>query len=302
MSKALVWTVLFVLPLMSAAPCPVRADDVDSLAKDSALKFVRALKDKDVKKALKLAAVPWFDVGDEKLIDTEKDLAKMWDAKLEHLDLAEIMIDSIEVAPFAKPRDDLENESIRKELDVALGKEGRVVVVGGKEGLGSRFVLVQVRDGKAAVVGGPTGMAYFSVNNKIPKELRTLLEKAESVQLVSLDPTREDMPPKDAFHGWKVLGSTFVKGTNKERLVRAFKQGVEDSDGAAAGCFNPRHGIRVTDKDRVVDFVICFECLQVSLFDKGHKEKGFLTTGSPQPVFDKILKEAKAPLPLKAEE
>src|SRR5262245_49762405 len=166
MSKTLVWTTLFVLPLMSAAPRPVHADDADSLAKDVALKFVRSLKGKDPKKALKLAAVPWFDIGDEKLINTEKDLAKTWDTKLEHLDPAEIMTDSIEIAPYAKLRDDLDDESVRKELDIALGKDGHVVVVAGEEGSGSRFVLVQVRDGKAMVVGGPAGMAYFSANNK----------------------------------------------------------------------------------------------------------------------------------------
>jgi hypothetical protein len=45
--------------------------------------------------------------------------------------------------------------------------------------------------------------------------------------------------------------------------------------------------------DSTVDLVICFECLSVEVYigDK-RAEKGFLTTGDPQEVFDAVLKAA----------
>ena len=102
-----------------------------------------------------------------------------------------------------------------------------------------------------------------------------------------------------------MLGKTAVKDKKddvaKQKLVDAFKQGVEDSDGAVAGCFNPRHGIRVTHGGRTFDFVICFECLSVSLYAGDAKEDGFLIADSPQDAFNKVLRDAKVPLPKAAE-
>jgi hypothetical protein len=136
--------------------------------------------------------------------------------------------------------------------------------------------------------------------NKIPDELRAILEKAEQFELLSLSPDRPQEQPKVAFHGWKVLGKTTVKDAETRRkLVTAFKKGVAENNGIVAACFNPRHGIRVTADGKTVDFVICFECDQVQAFVGDKKEPGFLITDSPQAVFDGVLKEARVPLPEK---
>ena len=62
-------------------------------------------------------------------------------------------------------------------------------------------------------------------------------------------------------------------------------------------CFSPRHGIRVTRHGRVTDVVICFECRQVRVYRDGHSVASFLTSASPQPVFDDVLRQANVPLP-----
>ena len=83
-------------------------------------------------------------------------------------------------------------------------------------------------------------------------------------------------------------------------LVAALKKGVEDNDGAAAGCFRPRHGIRVTRDGKTAEFVVCFECLYVQVYLDGKAEKqGLRTTSSPQNAFNGVLKDAKVPLPKK---
>jgi hypothetical protein len=146
----------------------------------------------------------------------------------------------------------------------------------------------------ALALAGPAGAEE---KNQIPDHLRTILEKAEKFELLSLSPERLKEKPADAFHGWKVLGKTTVEAADREKLVTEFKKGVEANDGTVAACFNPRHGIRVTHAGKTADFVICFECLQVHAYLGDKDEKGFLITQSPQPAFDAVLKAAKVPLP-----
>jgi hypothetical protein len=134
-------------------------------------------------------------------------------------------------------------------------------------------------------------------DNRIPDDLRATLEKADQFELLSLSPDRPQEKPKDAFHGWKILGKTTVKDAEtRKKLIAAFKKGVEDNKGTAAACFNPRHGIRVTQDGKTADFVICFECFRVQVFVGDKSEKGFLITDSPTGAFDGVLKEAKVPL------
>ena len=64
-----------------------------------------------------------------------------------------------------------------------------------------------------------------------------------------------------------------------------------------AGCFNPRHGIRLIGGGETTDLVICFECLQVQVFVDGRRPGGFLTSASPQPAFDQVLLAAGIALP-----
>src|SRR5262249_35300364 len=117
-------------------------------------------------------------------------------------------------------------------------------------------------------------------------------------ELYSLDPSRLTEPPKDGFHGWKVLGKTTVKDADtRKTLLAALEKGAKDNDGKVAGCFNPRHGIRVKAGDKTIDLVICFECFSASVFTGDEKSGSFLTTGSPQPALDKVLTDAKVPLP-----
>jgi hypothetical protein len=133
--------------------------------------------------------------------------------------------------------------------------------------------------------------------NKMPDDLRAVLESADQFELLSLSPDRLEEKPKDGFHGWKVLGKTTVQDAEtRKKLVAALQKGVEENTGIAAGCFNPRHGIRVTRDGQATDFVICFECLQVEVYSGETARRGFLVTNSPQPAFDAVLKEAKLPL------
>jgi hypothetical protein len=154
--------------------------------------------------------------------------------------------------------------------------------------------------GFALVLTLSVGALARAADNPIPEEFRKALEKAEALDLYSLDPSATKGKEDADFHGWKVLGKTEVKKEALAKLVAAFEKGAAEQDQrVAAGCFHPRHGIRVTLDGKTYDFVICFECVGVMLFkDKEEKStKGFGVSRSPTETFNKVLKDANVKLP-----
>ena|ERR1700722_1663745 len=146
-----------------------------------------------------------------------------------------------------------------------------------------------------AVLLLPAACAGQEKKNVIPDNVKTILENATEYEVYSLDsdPGEGD---KDGFHRWKVLGKTTVTNEKKRTtLLEALSKGVADNKGEAAKCFIPRHGLRATHDGKTVDLVICFQCMQVYVYDdpkSDKKTKTFLTTGSPEEAFDKVLKDA----------
>jgi len=137
-----------------------------------------------------------------------------------------------------------------------------------------------------------------STGGEIPADVKAALEKADSWELYSLDPEQRKDPPKVAFHDWRVLGKTTVQDADaRKRLLAALEKGAKENDGTVAGCFNPRHGIRVKSGDKTIDLVICFECYSAAIYTGDEKTGSFLTTRSPQPELNKVLTAAKVPLP-----
>jgi hypothetical protein len=136
-------------------------------------------------------------------------------------------------------------------------------------------------------------------DNPIPEEFRKALDKAQAVELYSLDPSAPPDKGDPEFHGWKVLGKTDVKKAAQAKLVAAFQKGVAEANPkVSAGCFRPRHGIRVQLDGKPYDFVICFECVAVLIYGgKAEKNAGFHVTRSPADLFNKTLTEAKVKLP-----
>jgi hypothetical protein len=138
--------------------------------------------------------------------------------------------------------------------------------------------------------------------HQIPAEVLSLLEKAESFELISLDPDSvKKNPPKEGyFLNWKVLGKTPVKEPATRRaLLDALRAGVREHQTDGAGCFHPRHAIHAASADKVVDIVICFECWHIYMHIDG-KKLHVTTTEKPQATLDKILKDAGVPLPAPA--
>jgi hypothetical protein len=129
--------------------------------------------------------------------------------------------------------------------------------------------------------------------DSIPSAARRALEAPERLELFSLRPGDDETEPPNPFHDWEMLGSVNVtNAADRKRLSEALLKGAAENDGEVASCFEPRHALRVTRNRRTFDFVICFECLQVVVYE-GDAELGyFLVSESPQPVFNEVLTAA----------
>jgi len=133
--------------------------------------------------------------------------------------------------------------------------------------------------------------------NELPASALEILEGAETLILVSVDFRKEERDETKFFHGFQTLGEIEVKNAaERKELLAALRKGVEENQDTGAKCFVPRHGIRATFKGKSVDLVICFECMWVYVYESDQKRRILMTSDSPQPVFDKLLKAAKVPL------
>jgi hypothetical protein len=140
------------------------------------------------------------------------------------------------------------------------------------------------------LLAGPSATA--DKDNKLPESALEVLKNATELELYSIDFAHEDKT-KTGFHDMKSVGKTTVKDADtRKKLVSEFVKGME-GDITPARCFNPRHGIRATYSGKTVDLVICFECAQFKLYEGGADKPMHLLIGKgPEPLFDKVLKEA----------
>ncbi len=98
--------------------------------------------------------------------------------------------------------------------------------------------------------------------DKLPDAARTALEKADQIEVLSLDPTGVETD-KDAFHKYKVLARATVKDADSRKdIAAAVQKGVAEG-GPIAKCFEPRHGLHVVYNDKTYDFLICYQCSQI---------------------------------------
>jgi hypothetical protein len=135
-------------------------------------------------------------------------------------------------------------------------------------------------------------------SNRLAPDARTILDRADEIELLSLDPDRDSKAKyTDTFHGYGVMGKTTLSASvDRAKLLKALYQGIHTSDGMVAACFIPRHGIQATHDGKTVHLVICFQCMQIHVYVDG-RQSSVLTTSAPASVFNQILTDAGVPLP-----
>jgi hypothetical protein len=140
-------------------------------------------------------------------------------------------------------------------------------------------------------------MIWRQERNKVPPVVRSILEEAEHVELISLDPNSLGKL-KDGYYGWKVVGKLAIENAEtRQSVISAVERSI--SQGAPrAACFVPRHAIHARTNDgRKLDLLICFQCNRVEVYVNNERQGPDLpTSGSSEPILDKVLTDANVPL------
>lgn len=111
------------------------------------------------------------------------------------------------------------------------------------------------------------------------------------VTLLALNADRKIEGAED-FHGFSVSGKAVIKDESFQKLVkRAFLESLAEGK-ESAKCFNPRHGLRISDGVQSLDLVICFECKNFISYAGVAKSEGEIS-GSAEVLYTQILKDAK---------
>lgn len=138
---------------------------------------------------------------------------------------------------------------------------------------------------------------------RLPQDAVDALTTGTEFVLYSLDPGAapslkpRGLASKDEFYGFKSLGQLALTDPKmRAAAVGAVTDAIHHADRHyMARCFSPRHALRVTAAGRVFDFVICYECGQIRLFEKGNFVATIGIPSTPE-ALNQLLSEAGIPL------
>jgi hypothetical protein len=143
-------------------------------------------------------------------------------------------------------------------------------------------------------VSAATATLVYRLNRlaKVPPAAWHCLRKPQQMVLYAIHPEEaaDYVKGTAVFHGYRILGEVPVTAeSEQEQVVAAVRHAVLSGSDQAA-CFNPRHGIRVTDGQHTCDFVICFECRRMDYYFD-NIAVGSATIGGSAESLDAILRE-----------
>lgn len=79
-------------------------------------------------------------------------------------------------------------------------------------------------------------------------------------------PKPENFRSEDYYCNQKIVGNVFIDKEKTQQILENIFIGLEE-ERLPFMCLNYRHGLKVTFEDRVVDFIISFECDSMRFFD-----------------------------------
>jgi hypothetical protein len=130
--------------------------------------------------------------------------------------------------------------------------------------------------------------------NKLHPSAATALSAPTDVVLYSLEP-EGGADASESLHDFTILGRTKLDRERMPTAINAFRAAISDWDGAIYMCFNPRQAIRVTAHNHTYDFLLCYECHQLYVYEDDKLLQSLGASGSPK-VLNDLLKTAGIPL------
>jgi hypothetical protein len=137
------------------------------------------------------------------------------------------------------------------------------------------------------LVTATLSVASRSKNTLPPAAARALSAPSETI-IYSLEPTGEIDASEPRLQHWKILGQTALDQKQTTTAINAFKSAISGWDGITAMCFNPRQAIRVVANSHTYDFLLCYECHQLYVYEDDKLLRAIGAAGSSE-VLDGLL-------------
>jgi hypothetical protein len=138
---------------------------------------------------------------------------------------------------------------------------------------------------------GSRGESRFS------KSVLSVLRNADEIEVYSID-SGTSGPGTILFHNESALGMTVVKhAAQRKDIISSLEHAsLPTSSSFSMLCFNPRHAVRVKHGDKIADFLLCFECVNMSVGTENEIGRIMEMAYLFEPLLDKILTDANIPL------
>lgn len=129
---------------------------------------------------------------------------------------------------------------------------------------------------------------------RIPDEIVEVLKTGSDGTLYAIDPSRWKNGEKDVLRRYEVLKTVKLDPVQTQEALLAVRKAVKSYDGNAPSCFEPHHVLRVTSNHHIYDFLICFTCHALVLYED-HALVLSINIGGPSTVLDALLAGKTAP-------
>jgi hypothetical protein len=127
-----------------------------------------------------------------------------------------------------------------------------------------------------------------SVRYQLPPGTVELLERADAMEVLALGEWSDDgASTEPSVYGRPVVGRASVPYDEQPRVARALYRAMGDAYGVML-CFDPHHAIRLRRGREILEIVICFHCLQMTV-GAGSERFLAIAPGPLRPVLDELL-------------
>jgi hypothetical protein len=151
----------------------------------------------------------------------------------------------------------------------------------------------------ATYAGEKPARDWSTLAARNPDAFPVVLAHLKVRRLLALSPMKpENDPPPSVvtFHEWVVNSSAVPRdAASGEAIVRSMLAIVDSPKDATAACFEPRHGVVLTDGRRTFDVVLCLKCSRYIVYTPDGKIAwggSFANARSEAPTWNRVFDAA----------
>lgn len=102
---------------------------------------------------------------------------------------------------------------------------------------------------------------------------------------------------RDAFYGYPIMRRHELARPDRAALIAALLVSIEGGSGrdGSPACFSPHHALHVVIADQSYGLLVCFECLQLEVWDHRGPIANVPIDASAAPVFERLLPVNRRP-------